>query len=256
MIQKEKYPILEFDSSNKALINPSDFICSRGKLIYDCLIITFFKDVIEQLLNENKIKYYQTISGENPREIYQFVDAPILIIHGFVGCPACGGTLDELIGLGIKKVMFCGGGGVLDKNMDVGQLFVVESAIRDEGFSYHYLKPSRIVNAQSQIVELICEHLDQKKISYLKGVVWTTDAIYRETKERILLRKSEGAKIVEMEQAGCLAVSQFRNIAYGAILYCGDDVSGNMWDRRDWKSRKGVRYLLVQLCKEIVLKME
>ena len=59
-----------------------------------------------------------------------------------------------------------------------------------------------------------------------------------------------------MEQAGCLAVSQFRNIAYGAILYCGDDVSGNMWDRRDWKSRKGVRYLLVQLCKEIVLKME
>ena len=34
--------------------------------------------------------------------------------------------------------MFCGGGGVLDKKIEVGQLLVVDGAIRDEGCSYHY----------------------------------------------------------------------------------------------------------------------
>ena len=65
-------------------------------------------------------------------------------------------------------------------------------------------------------------------------------------------RKSEGAKIVEMEQAGCIAVSQFRDFAYGALIYGGDDVSQEEWSQRAWRSRKGIRYDLVQLCKALV----
>ena len=38
-----------------------------------------------------------------------------------------------------------GGGGVLDRNIEVGQLLLVDGAIRDEGFSYHYMPPSRVI---------------------------------------------------------------------------------------------------------------
>ena len=76
--------------------------------------------------------------------------------------------------------------------------------------------------------------------------------MFRETRALVEQRKAEGAKIVEMEQAGCIAIAQYRNFDYGAIIYGGDDVSNDEWDCRSWNSRKGVRYNLVMLCKELV----
>ena len=54
-----------------------------------------------------------------------------------------------------------------------------------------------------------------------------------------------------MEQAGLIAVSQFRGIDYGQ-LFGGDDVSGIVWDNRSWHSRSDIRRSLVLICKEIV----
>jgi uridine phosphorylase len=206
----------------------------------------------KKLIDKGSIKKYLTIRGENPYELYQFEDSDVLIVQGQVGCPACAGNLDLLQNMGIKKVMFCGGGGVLDKNIAVGKILVVEGAIRDEGFSYHYLKPSRIVYCDQEVVKKITAYLDQRNIAYLTGLTWTTDAIFRETIDRINLRRSEGAKMVEMEQAGCIAVGLFRKFSYGALIYGGDDVSQDEWDRRSWRSREGIRYDLVMLCKELV----
>ena len=101
------------------------------------------------------------------------------------------------------------------------------------------------------MTEKIAAALEEREVSYLRGLTWTTDAIFRETADRIALRKEEGAKIVEMEQAGCIAVARVRNFAYGALIYGGDDLTGEDWDGRKWRSREGVRYDLVQLCAEL-----
>lgn len=154
--------------------------------------------------------------------------------------------------MGINKVIFCGGGGVLDKEIKVGQLLLVEGAIRDEGFSYHYIEPSRYIYTDPEVTYKIARYLKDNDISFIRGLTWTTDAIFRETAARIKQRKSEGAKIVEMEQAGCIAVSQFRGFDYGAIIYGGDDVSGDEWDSRSWRSRGSIRYDLILLCKKLV----
>ena len=55
-----------------------------------------------------------------------------------------------------------------------------------------------------------------------------------------------------MEQAGCIAVAKCRGFEYGALIYGGDDLSGEEWSERGWRSREGVRYDLVQLCKKLV----
>jgi hypothetical protein len=55
-----------------------------------------------------------------------------------------------------------------------------------------------------------------------------------------------------LKQAGCLAVSQFRGFEYGALIYGGDDVSQDEWNGRSWRSREGIRYDLVTLCRELV----
>ncbi len=250
MLTENKYPILEYDDNKMAKLNPSVFV--KKGFETNKLIITFFPEVMDKLLNEKKIFLERTIGGENPVLIYRFTDADILITLGFVGCPACGGNLDLFNAMGITKVMFCGGGGVLDKDIEVGQILVVDGAIRDEGFSYHYIEPSRYIHTNFEVTDKIIDYLKKNSISHIRGLTWTTDAIFRETADRIARRKAEGAKIVEMEQAGCIAVSQFRGFAYGALIYGGDDVSQDEWSNRGWRSREGIRYDLVILCKNLV----
>ena len=250
MMMSNKYPILEFDDNKTAKINPTAW--AGRPFESDKLIITFFPEVMDKLKDEGTITLERTISGENPVLIYRFLDADILITLGYVGCPACAGNLDLFHAMGITRVMFCGGGGVLDKNIEVGQILVVDGAIRDEGFSYHYIKPSRYIYTNPETTEKIVHYLENNSVSYLRGLTWTTDAIFRETNDRITQRKAEGAKIVEMEQAGCIAVSQFRGFKYGALIYGGDDVSQEEWSNRSWRSREGIRYDLVTLCKRLV----
>lgn len=249
-MMESKWPILEFDDNKSAKINPTSF--GERLLDTDKLIITFFPEVIDQLVNEERITLERTISGENPICIYRFLDEDILITLGQVGCPACAANLDLFHALGITRVMFCGGGGVLDRNIEVGQLLLVDGAIRDEGFSYHYIEPSRYIYTNTETTEKIRQYLEDHSISYIRGLTWTTDALFRETADKIARRKEEGAKIVEMEQAGCIAVSQFRGFQYGALIYGGDDVSQEEWSNRGWRSREGIRYDLVMLCKKLV----
>jgi len=251
MINKHDYPILERDTSPVAKLNPKDL--RMHSFDTNKLVITFFPEVIEKLKAEGQIELERVIPGENIVEIYRFTDSPdILLVQGMVGCPACGGNLDMFNGMGINKVMFCGGGGVLDGSIGVGTLLVVEGAIRDEGFSYHYLPPSRVAAANDRVNGVVTKYMEANGIPYIKGLVWTTDAIFRETEDKIALRRSEGAKIVEMEQAGCLAVAAFRGFDYGSIIYGGDDLSQSEWSDRSWRSRNGMRYDLVQLCKTLV----
>ena len=250
MLIKHDYPIMEFDDNKDAKINPT--IYAGDSFSTNKLVITFFPEVMEKLKEEGKIVLERIIGGENPIHMYKFIDADIFILLGNVGCPACAGNLDLFNAMGINKVMFCGSGGVLDKNIEVGQILVVDGVIRDEGFSYHYIEPSRYIYTDKKVTDKIVKYLDEKDISYLRGITWTTDALFREREDRIERRKKEGAKIVEMEQSGCIAVAQYRGFDYGALIYGEDDVSQEEWSKREWRSRQGIRYDLVMLCKELV----
>jgi uridine phosphorylase len=251
---KQVVPILEFDEGRQAFIEPR--IKSEVKLPRKA-VICFFRDAIEQLVMEDQLYEITRLSAEDGDLIvYKYHDSDCLVVPGRLGAPASAGFFEELIALGITQFMFCGGGGVLRQDMTLGRLVVIDSAIRDEGTSYHYLKPAREVQANQVVLNHITNYLDTNKINYLKGKAWTTDAFYRETPAKIALRKEEGAVIVEMEQAALLAVAEFRHVQYGAIIYGGDDLSGETWDSRKWSTRSDIRVSLLALCKDIVIEMK
>jgi uridine phosphorylase len=126
----------------------------------------------------------------------------------------------------------CGSGGVLRPDLKRGTVVIPDSAVRDEGTSYHYLPPSRTVEMNSEVVTKLEKILQKHHINYETGKVWTTDAFYRETKKKIAERKAENCLMVEMECAAFLAVAKFRNVVFGQYLGAGDDVSGDEWDPR------------------------
>jgi uridine phosphorylase len=248
---KKTYPILEFDQNPVALFNPEDVI--KNKRLPSRLILCFFNDVINHLLKEDKIFPIETYYSESgPSIVYQFRNVEIAIVLGSLGGPASVGFLEEYIASGVKSIILCGGAGVLVKEIPLGGLLVVDSAIRDEGTSYHYVRPSREIKANPSIVKLIQYYLIEHQIPHQVGKTWTTDAFYRETQDKIALRKQEKALVVEMEQASIMALTQFRNVKYGAILYGGDDLSDVTWDHRFWQSRSEIRRNLVEICQEII----
>ena len=50
-----------------------------------------------------------------------------------------------------------------------------------------------------------------------------------------------------MEQAGLIAMTTYRAIEYGALLYAGDDLSKEEYDKRGWSDRKDVRRGMVDI---------
>jgi uridine phosphorylase len=173
-----------------------------------------------------------------------------------VGAPLAGAFVEELIACGGRKFIACGGAGVLDSTIQVGSIIVPVSAVRDEGFSYHYLPPGREVAPHPDAVQAILDTLDQHQIPHMTGKTWTTDAIYRETPDRITRRRDEGCITVEMEAAAFFAVAQFRGVKLGQLLYGGDDVGGDVWDNRNWiHGRASTREKLFWLAVEAVLKL-
>jgi uridine phosphorylase len=140
---------------------------------------------------------------------------------------------------------------VLVSDVLVGHVVVPTSAVRDEGTSYHYLPPGREAAPSPEGVAAIETALRQHDVPYRLGKTWTTDGLYRETREKTRLRAEEGCLTVEMEAAAFFAVAQFRGVQFAQLLYGGDDLSGE-WDSRDW-TRHTVRERLFWLAAEACL---
>jgi uridine phosphorylase len=254
--RKMTYPILEFDPTPEAFIEPSRVI--RPRDVPEHCVICFFNEVLEKVVTEYDAKVLVENRWEDgPHPLYeiQYRDRRLAFLHPGVGAAMGAGLLEEVIAFGCRKFIACGGCGVLEKDIAVGHLIVVSGAVRDEGVSYHYLPPGRAVTANKTGVNALVEALERRGLPYRVGKTWTTDAPYRETQNKIARRKEEGCLTVEMESAALMAVAQFRNIIFGQALYGGDDLSGVEWDRRAWQSRRDVRESLFWLCADACLSL-
>jgi uridine phosphorylase len=250
------YPILEFDSTPEAFIEPSKIL--RARDLPEHCVIFFFKEVIDKVVIEHDAKIMVKNRWEDgPHYIYeiQYKDRRLAFLHPGVGAPIAAGLLEEAIAFGCRKFIACGGCGVLEKDIAVGHLIILSAAVRDEGVSYHYLPPGREVTANADGVQALVNSMEARGLPYQVAKTWTTDAPYRETVKKIASRRAEGCLTVEMESAALIAVAQFRNVLFGQALYGGDDLSGKEWDNRQWQSRSEVREGLFWLCADACLRI-
>ena len=248
------YPILEHDATRQAFIEPSKVNPPRD--VPEHCVICFFREVIDKVIAEHNAKVVVENHWEDgPHPVYEIEhqNRRLAFFHPGIGAPLAAGLLEEVIAFGCRKFMACGGCGVLEKDIQVGNLIVVSGAIRDEGLSYHYLPPGREVLANETAVDGLVKTLEKRGVPFRLGKTWTTDAPYRETAQKIARRREDGCVTVEMESAGLMAVAQFREVILGQVLYGGDDLSGAEWDNRAWQSRDKIRESLFWLCAEACL---
>jgi uridine phosphorylase len=254
VILKKEFPILEFDDKRNAIIEPNKIIQKID--MPEHVVLCFFHDVIERLKGEGKLELITSLRSEmglNPIYKMQYEDREVALFHPGIGAPLAAASMEEVIALGGKKFIACGGAGVLDKTIAVGNIIIPVSAVRDEGASYHYLPPGREVKVNLKAVSSVEKVLQKHKCKYILAKTWTTDEFYRETVNKVNLRKAEGCLTVEMECSAFCSVAEFRGVIFGQILYGGDDVSCEEWDSRCWKDRAEVREAILGFAAEACL---
>jgi len=252
MFPMPSLPILEHDAAREALIEPARIVRARDDMPAAC-VLCFFHDVIEHLRAAGELREVTRLHSEmGDHPVYRLAVAggEVALLHPGIGAPLAAGLMEEAIALGGKAFVACGGAGVLDPGIAVGTVLVPTAAVRDEGTSYHYQPPARVIELDLGAVTTLERVLQATAVPYRRVRTWTTDAIYRETPARIAARRGEGCACVEMEAAALCAVARFRGVRFGQLLYGGDDVSGATWDSRGWLGHWGVREALTHLAAE------
>lgn len=224
----------QFDECKTAVLNPYDVakpIEDMPEIVVSCFERSTFGRMLERYGGEE----FAHISIANMYvPIYSTVykETRIALVMMYVGASGCAGVCEELYSMGAKKIILFGTCGVLDKNIDDCSIIVPNSAMRDEGTSYHYIPASDEITVNEKYIGCFTEMLDELNVNYTVGKTWTTDAIYRETRAKVELRKSCGCVCVDMECSAAAAVAAFREMDIFEFFYAADNLDCEKWDPR------------------------
>jgi uridine phosphorylase len=250
-------PLLEFDASPRAFIEPSETV--RPTDVPAACVVTFFGDAVRRLVDSRRARVIAENAwedGPHPLLEFEHEGRRVAILHSGVGAPLAAGLLEQVIAMGCRAFVVCGGAGALRPGLTRGHLVVVESALRDEGTSHHYAPASRCIDADPVATAALRATLTERGVQFLAGRTWTTDAPYRETPDKIASRRSEGCITVDMEAAALIAVAAFRGLPLAQVLYAGDDLSGEQWDHRSWQTQTQIRDNLLLLAASAALRLD
>jgi len=256
-------PILEFDPTREAIVEAAlvPYIrkgTGRQRKMPERVVLCFFQEVIAKVVAEYGAPRLTTLRSEiGPNDVYilEHDGVPVALAHPGVGAPLAAGFLEELIGLGGRVFIAVGSAGTLVPDLTLGHVIVPTAAVRDEGTSYHYMPASREVAPTPSVLDAILATLTEREVPFVTGKTWTTDAIFRETRGKAARRVAEGCICVEMEASACFAVAQFRDVAFGQLLYAGDDLSGEVWDDRGWVGHATGREAIFRLAVDAIIRL-
>ena len=254
MSQHSGHPLFEFEESQTAVINPP----MRRKVdnFPELAVACWFGDVQrKRFAGQDPIYRIPFEHGDHEVHVVEHLGKRIAVFNPGVGAPAAATSLEDIIGLGATKIIGCGGAGIVKQGFDVGHIIVPTGAVRDEGTSHHYQPVDVAVVPHPLAVEAIDAELSDAGVPHDKGLTWTTDAIFRETPEKVARRREQGCISVEMEASAMFAVAMFRGAVYGQLLYAGDDVSAQTWDHRHWEKQTSVRERVLELALNAVCRL-
>ncbi|WP_230595943.1 nucleoside phosphorylase [Rhodococcoides fascians] len=247
--------LTENDLDESGVLTPQMVV--KGVDIPRKAVVCFFAEVIESIAGQGKARVLSVLRsehGEHPVYEIERGGERLAVFHPGVGAPLAALFLEEAIALGCSEFVAVGGAGALTDQLGMGHVMVVDSAVRDEGTSFHYLPPGRVVDADPAGVTVLQNVLTEAGIAHVTGRSWTTDALYRETRSRVSRRVDEGCLTVDMEASAFCAVARYRGVRFAQLLYAGDSLAAD-WEHRGWTKAGTVREQLFWLAADACLQL-
>lgn len=206
-------------------------------------------DAIERFENSHALIERHRLRLEtidNPIYEFDVEGEKILVTMANVGAPAAAALFETLIAIGCTDFIAVGSSGGLVHELPPGTVVVPDAAIRDEGVSYHYAEPALLAHPNPELQAIVRQFYADAGYAVAGGIVWTTDAFFRETSATVERRVGQGAVAVDMEVASLAAIAAFRDVRLGHALYLADTLHSDEWDPTELVDRDtNFRYQLL-----------
>jgi purine-nucleoside phosphorylase len=160
---------------------------------------------------------------------------------------------ESLVAWGVRDLLFMGWCGAISEAVAIGDLVLPTAALIDEGTSAHYRDSASESVPSAALVQKLFDACATQAIVGHRGKVWTTDAPFRETTEKVLHYRRLGALAVEMECSALFTLGGYRSAAIASLLVVSDDLSSLVWrhgfkDPRFAAGREAACSVIVRMC--------
>jgi uridine phosphorylase len=213
---------------NEAIIQPRKG--KREEALPSLAILMFTPQDVELLLR------HAPLLIKRPQSIYLagvFVGShhgvPFALTGPMLGAPQAILVLEKLIALGVTEVIAVGWCGSLQSKAKIGHLVLPTGAFSEEGTSPHYPISDPRPGPAWKLLELLKQALSKGTMRVHEGLVWSTDAPFRETFKKVIDYQQAGVLAVDMETSALFAVASYRNIRMAVALVVSDDLSALRW---------------------------
>ena len=221
LFPKTKKPSLKGISSAQNYVGH----VANGLTLPSKAIICPISSLTKYVTSHNKWKKYTC-----EMDIYVLEGKDTCYVTNFgYGAPAMAMKLEVLIALGVKKCVFIGLAGSLQDEVEPADIVVCNEALCDDGTSPCYVA-SQTAKPHQMLLKKLLSTLRANKQNFHIGRNWTTDAIFRETKEEIKHYQKHDVLTVEMETAAFYAVCHKRKIQGVAAFSISDKLYNYAWE--------------------------
>jgi uridine phosphorylase len=191
----------------------------------ETLIATFQRAVFADLMAATEASQAPQVPAEVARVAQgKAGERDVALVKLSIGAPAAVAALEELIVLGVKRILVVGTGGSLQPALPIGSLAIPTGAIREDGASFHYAPAGVEVAPDADLARALGEAVATLGSPVAFGPVWTTDAPYRELRSKVAVYSAMGALAVEMEASALFALSAFRQTRLAMLLAISDEL--------------------------------
>lgn len=220
-----------YDDTTEPIVKIEEFYGEKKHIADKCLII-FSKVIHDHILKKYKCERIGALgacNGEIPIYCLEYKGVKVAFYLTGIGSAMASGSCYEAHWLtGATKFVMFGSCGSLDPEQTTGKFILPTQSYRGEGASFYYAPAADYIDIKG------CDKLEEiflkLKAPYVKGRVWTTDSMLRETKGLVAKRREEGCIAVEMELAGVQALCDFYGLTLYDFLEAGDVLAENGYE--------------------------
>lgn len=155
----------------------------------------------------------------------------IMAVSTGMGGPSTAIAVEELAHIGAKAMIRIGSCGALREGIRLGDLVIVNGAVRDDGASKSYVDSIFPAIPDTELLFDVIKAAKEQDFPYHVGIGRSHDALYAEAKEDLNeLWGSRGVLGSDMETATLFVVGGLRGVKTASILNNVVEVKGNLKD--------------------------
>ncbi len=221
------------------------------------IILVLFEPYVETLRKELKLKKSSFRQLRFPSMTFgtaRVSQKRICFCGTPLGAPQAVLILERLIAMGAREIVAFGCCGSLQPNLQVGHWVIPTEALSEEGTSAHYPLPQGVkTRANEKIVQLCRKKCQEKNSQFAVGKVWTTDALFRETRGKTKRYSQMGLLAVEMEMSALFTVATYRKVHLGGLMVVSDELATLKWKTGYlnpffWSASKSAAQAVIEVC--------